>query len=98
VSTSDTVEVNGGNGAETFTVAPNGTGVRFGVLNPLGLVAFYLPVWFLGNVGAQAENCLEHYGASPGNRKTDSVSSYGRLDAVSVTPLPTGSFAATRLV
>src|SRR5436309_2143850 len=30
----DTVEVNGGNGAETFTVTPNGTRVRFDRTNP----------------------------------------------------------------
>jgi fatty acid desaturase len=48
-------------------------------LNPWGFVAFYLPVWYLGNAGAQAENYLEHHGAIPGDRKTDSVSSYGRF-------------------
>jgi fatty acid desaturase len=53
--------------------------VLFAVQNPRGLVFFYLPVWFFGNVAAQAENYLEHHGAIPGNRKTDSVSSYGRL-------------------
>jgi fatty acid desaturase len=51
----------------------------FAVLNPRGLVWFYLPVWYVGNVAAQAENYLEHRGAMPGNRKTDSVSSYGML-------------------
>src|SRR5262249_56594057 len=30
----DTVEVNGGNGAETFTVTPNGTRVRFDRIDP----------------------------------------------------------------
>ena len=30
----DTVEVNGGNGAEQFTVTPNGTRVRFDRVNP----------------------------------------------------------------
>src|SRR5262249_5908639 len=30
----DTVEVNGGNGAETFTVTPNGTRVRFDRTDP----------------------------------------------------------------
>jgi fatty acid desaturase len=53
--------------------------VAFAILNPLGLLAFYLPVWLLGNMAAQAENYLEHYGAIPGNRMTDSVSSYGKL-------------------
>ena len=53
--------------------------VVLGMLNPLGLACFYLPVWYLGNAAAQAENYLEHHGAVPGNRKTDSVSSYGRL-------------------
>jgi fatty acid desaturase len=51
----------------------------FAVLNPRGLIFFYLPVWYLGNAAAQAQNYLEHHGATPGNRKTDSVSSYGRL-------------------
>jgi fatty acid desaturase len=51
----------------------------FGWLNSLGLVAFYLPVWLLGNIFAQAENYLEHHGATPGDRTTDSVSCYGRL-------------------
>ena len=37
---------------------------------------FYLPVWYLGQAAAFAENYLEHYRAIPGNRLTDSVSSY----------------------
>ena len=53
--------------------------VAMGWLNPLGLVCFYLPVWYFGNAAAQAENFLEHYGAEPGNRQTDSVSCYGSL-------------------
>jgi fatty acid desaturase len=53
--------------------------IVLGLLNPLGLLIFYLPVWYFGNAAAQAENYLEHYGAIPGNRKTDSVSSYGWL-------------------
>ena len=53
--------------------------IAIGLLNPRGLLLFYLPVWYLGNAAAQAENYLEHYGAIPGSRKTDSVSSYGRL-------------------
>jgi fatty acid desaturase len=51
----------------------------FAIGNLPGLVCFYLPVWYCGNVAAQAQNYLEHYGATPGSRKTDSVSSYGRL-------------------
>ena len=38
----------------------------------------YLPIWYLGLVAAQAENYLEHFGAQPGNRRTDSVSCYSR--------------------
>ena len=42
-------------------------------------VAFpYLPVWYLGQATAQAENYLEHLGARPGDRQTDSVSCYSR--------------------
>ena len=48
-----------------------------GALNPLGLAVFFVPVWLVGNIGAVAENYLEHYGAFPGDRRTDSVSSYG---------------------
>ena len=43
-----------------------------------GVVYFYAPVWLLGNIAAVAENYLEHYGAAPGDRQRDSVSSYGR--------------------
>jgi len=42
-------------------------------------VTFCLPVWILGQAGAFAENYLEHHGAIPGDRRTDSVSSYGWL-------------------
>jgi fatty acid desaturase len=48
-------------------------------LNPLGFVVFYLPVWFVGTVATHAENYLEHHGATPGDRKADSVSCYGRI-------------------
>jgi fatty acid desaturase len=50
-----------------------------GWFNLPGLLLFYLPVWYLGNAAAQAENYLEHHGARPGDRKTDSVSCYGWL-------------------
>lgn len=46
---------------------------------PSCFFAFYLPVWFLGQVAAFAENYLEHAHATPGNRLTDSVSSYSAL-------------------
>jgi len=42
-------------------------------------VFFYLPVWFVGSVAAWGFGYGEHYGATPGNRKTDSVSSYNPL-------------------
>lgn len=41
--------------------------------------AAYMTVWYLGQVLAYAENYLEHYGATPGNRKTDSVSCYNPI-------------------
>lgn len=50
-----------------------------GWLSWRGLLLFWLPVWYLGEVAAFAENWLEHHGAVPGDRLTDSVSSYGRL-------------------
>ncbi len=40
---------------------------------------FYVPVYYLGQAAALAENYAEHYGAQPGNRFADSVSCYGRL-------------------
>jgi len=48
-------------------------------INWRGFVVFYVPVWYLGQMAAMAENYLEHHGAIPGNRRTDSVSAYGRL-------------------
>jgi fatty acid desaturase len=44
-----------------------------------GFVCFYVPVWYLGQMAALAENYLEHHGAIPGDRRTDSVSAYGRF-------------------
>jgi fatty acid desaturase len=49
------------------------------LLNPLGLIAFYFPLLLLGNIATHAQNYLEHHGATPGDRTTDSVSCYGRL-------------------
>ena len=48
-------------------------------LSPWYFLEFVIPVWFLGQVAALAENYLEHHQAIPGNRLTDSVSCYGRL-------------------
>jgi fatty acid desaturase len=44
-----------------------------------GMLLFFLPVWYLGQVAAYAENYLEHNHAIPGSSKTDSVSCYGAL-------------------
>lgn len=40
---------------------------------------YYLPVWMVGSVAAWGFGYGEHYGAKPGNRKTDSVSSYNPI-------------------
>lgn len=48
-------------------------------LNFWFFVVFYLPVWYLGQVAAHAENYQEHYLARPGSRLTDSVSCYNRF-------------------
>jgi fatty acid desaturase len=53
--------------------------VTLAILNPRGFLFFYLPVWYLGQCGALAENYLEHHGARPGDRVTDSVSCYAPL-------------------
>jgi fatty acid desaturase len=42
-------------------------------------VMFFLPVWYFGQTAAYAENYLEHYGATPGDRLADSVSCYGKF-------------------
>jgi len=47
------------------------------VLNFKGFLFFFMPVWYLGSCASLAENYLEHHGARPGSRLTDSVSSYG---------------------
>jgi fatty acid desaturase len=44
-----------------------------------GFILVYLPVWYFGQVLARAEAYSEHLGATPGDRRTDSVSCYGRL-------------------
>jgi len=44
--------------------------------SPSFFVQVYIPTWYLGYAAAYAENYFEHYGAQPGNRLTDSVSSY----------------------
>jgi fatty acid desaturase len=44
-----------------------------------GALLFFLPVWYLGQVAAYAENYLEHNHAIPGSTRTDSVSCYGAL-------------------
>jgi fatty acid desaturase len=49
------------------------------VTNWRGFLFFYVPVWYLGQVAAMAENYVEHHGAIPGDRRTDSVSAYGRV-------------------
>jgi fatty acid desaturase len=49
------------------------------MLNWRGFLFFYLPVWYFGHSAALAENYLEHHGALPGNRLTDSVSCYNAL-------------------
>ena len=48
-------------------------------MNWIYFLEFVVPVWFLGQAAALAENYLEHHYARPGNRLTDSVSCYGRL-------------------
>ncbi len=47
-----------------------------GFLSWRGFVFFVLPAWYLGQCAAYWENYLEHHGAIPGNRMTDSVSCY----------------------
>jgi fatty acid desaturase len=61
------------------TVAIAAYFVFLAMANWRGVVFFLLPVWYLGLVGALAENYLEHHLATPGNRLTDSVSAYGTV-------------------
>jgi fatty acid desaturase len=49
------------------------------IASPFYVLQFVLPVWFLGQAAALAENYLEHHHAIPGHRLTDSVSCYNTL-------------------
>ncbi len=51
----------------------------FAVVNTQGLFLFFAPVWLLGTIGSQAQNYLEHHGGTPGDRKHNAVSCYGRF-------------------
>lgn len=42
-------------------------------------VFYYAPVWLIGSIGGWAFGYGEHYGATPGSPKTDSVSSYNPI-------------------
>jgi fatty acid desaturase len=53
--------------------------VLLGFIDWRGLLLIYLPVWYFGQVLARAEAYAEHFGATPGDRRTDAVSCYGRL-------------------
>ena len=53
----DTVEVNGGNGAETFTITANGTRVRFDRVNP---APFSLDIGTTENLVAQRQRRRRH--------------------------------------
>lgn len=46
------------------------------VINWQYFLVFVLPVWFLGQAAALAENYLEHHKAVPGDVRTNSVSCY----------------------
>jgi fatty acid desaturase len=48
-------------------------------LNWKFFLLYFLPVAYLGQAAAMAENHLEHFGANPGDRRANSVSCYGRL-------------------
>lgn len=49
------------------------------VINIKFFFFIYIPILYLGAVFASMENHFEHFGATPGNRKTDSVSCYGEF-------------------
>lgn len=61
------------------TVALLGFYAGLAWLNWRFFLLYFIPVAYLGQVAAMAENYLEHYGADPRDRKTNSVSCYGRL-------------------
>lgn len=46
---------------------------------PTCFLSYVVPIVYLGQVSAYAENFLEHHNAIPGDRLTDSVSCYDRL-------------------
>lgn len=47
--------------------------------SPAYVIRFFLPVWYLGQAAALAENYLEHHHAVPGRHLADSVSCYSRI-------------------
>ena len=53
--------------------------IILGFINWRGLLIIYLPIWYLGQALARVEVYSEHFGATPGDRRTDAVSCYGRL-------------------
>src|SRR5207248_4463971 len=59
----DTVEVNGGNGAETFTVTPNGTCVRFDRVTP---APFFLDIGTTENLVVNANGGDDIFTAANG--------------------------------
>jgi fatty acid desaturase len=61
------------------TLALASFAIALAVANFRGFLLVFLPVWYLGHCASLAENYLEHHGAQPGNRRTDSVSCYARL-------------------
>src|SRR3954451_5605063 len=60
---SDTVEVNGGNGAETFTVTPNGTRVRFDRVSP---APFTIDIGTTENLAVNANGGDDSFSAGNG--------------------------------
>jgi fatty acid desaturase len=50
-----------------------------GLVSWKGLLFFVLPTWYLGHSASYWQNYLEHHGALPGNRMTDSVSCYNPI-------------------
>jgi fatty acid desaturase len=53
--------------------------VALGSLDWLGVLLILLPIWYFGRALTHLEAYCEHFGATPGDRRTDSVSCYGRL-------------------
>lgn len=52
--------------------------ILLAAINWRGVIFVYVPIWWIAQTLARVEVYSEHFGATPGDRRTDAVSCYGR--------------------